>query len=302
MRLIYLAAALIAAWIAAPAAAQGPQFFYCYAVDAKAGTVYLSDMHPVGPVAERRTYGKDFADYLAAKGEVPAGTPAYCVMRARAEEIERAQLNLAVQQCPECGDASKFEQVAWRRNGETGTMLAAKLPQRPGPAREIPEASGEAVAGAGLHIMVRDDGPDMLVSPNEANGLTSIRQQAIARGGKWHFLTQDDRCAGWMAVTYATDGHTPHYFLARGAETAEQADLAARRMADEWKAGQQGSWITGRLDAFRNDYRHPPLESRSEGALDQAIDYAKDMVRRMVVTGCGGAQPKGPMGQMGVRG
>ncbi|HZW16760.1 MAG TPA: hypothetical protein VFF66_10990 [Brevundimonas sp.] len=299
MGLIQLAVAAIAGSTAPPAAAQAPQFFYCYAVDAGAGAVYLSDTHRLGPVAERRTYGQSFSDYLAANGTVPAGTPAFCVMRARAEDIERAQLDLAVQSCPECSNASRFEQVAWRRGGETGTMLPAGLPQRPSHARTIPETAHEAVPGAGLHVMVRDDAPDMLVSLNETNGLTLIRRQAAERGGKWHFLIQDDRCVGWMAVTFATDGATPHYFLARGAETAEQADLAARRLADEWKSQQQGTWITGRLDAFRNDYRHPPIESRSENLSGQAIDHAKEIVRRMVVTGCARGGTDGSIGARG---
>ena len=128
-RLLALIAVAFAAFWAVPAAAQGPQFFYCYAVDAKAGTVYMSDMHRVGPVAERRTYGTSFSAYLAEQGKVPPGTPAYCVMRASEKEIERGQMDLALGQCPECSGASKFQQVAWRRDGEAGTMLASGPPQ-----------------------------------------------------------------------------------------------------------------------------------------------------------------------------
>jgi hypothetical protein len=456
MRLIYLALALLASFWAAPAAAQGPQFFYCYAVDARAGTVYMSDMHRVGPVPERRTYGQGFSAYLAEQGKVPPGTPAYCVMRATEKEIERGQMDLALGQCMECRGISAYRQVAWPRNGGAGTMLVTAPPppapdagldlrkqtsaagpaeigfcSRPSPgagpghafvtfSRTAPDgtryfraightvaagtspvgaaltflggapvggkqweenytsakqdclivqvddagyqramaaaeptlaalglsgeglafaenyslgdkdcvtfahkvaaalgktgltvpdrgtfdtpaswidklkgangqapASAEAVPGEGLHIMVREEAAGMLVSANEADGLTRIRQQALERGGNWHFLVENDRCVGWMAVSYATNGRTPYYFLARGFDTAEQANLASRRMADEWKDAQQGTWITGRLDMFRNDYRRPPIEIEGDGLADKAMNLAQEMVHRIVVTGCG---------------
>lgn len=285
MRLIYLLAALFATFWTAPAAAQAPLYFYCYAVDAKAGAVYLSDTHKVGPVAERRTYGQAFSAYLTEQGKVPAGTPAYCVMRGNEQAIERAQMDLAIQGCPECAGATRFGQVAWPRNGETGKMLAA-LPQNDRAGQASPVGSSELALGQGVHIMVREDSADMLVSANEANGLTTIRQQALQKGGKWEFLTQDDRCVGWMAVSYATDGKTPHYFLARGFESAEEANLTARNMADTWKETQQGTWITGRLDMFRNDYRPDTSGSRPAGV----IDYAKAMAHRMLVKGAKGCE------------
>ncbi len=52
---------------------------------------------------------------------------------------------------------------------------------------------------------------------------------------------------------------------------------------------------------FRIDYRHPPVEMRGEGAVDQATGYAKEMVRRLVVTGCGEDSGKSYT-TMGVRG
>lgn len=279
----------------APASAQGPQFFYCYAVDAKAGRVYLSDTHRVGPVAERRTYGEGFSAYLAKQGKVPAGTAAYCVMRARAEDIERAQLDLSVQNCLECGSASKFEQVAWQRNGKTGTMLDTKLPQRQGSASKADSAgSAEAVVGEGVHILVREDSRGLLLSLNEKGGRTLVRQKALAKGGKWRFLAEDDRCAGWMSVTYATDGTKTHYFLARGAESADVANSAARGSADAWTKRQQGTWITGQLASFRNDYE-PGGADFSKGV----IDGVKKEVRRLVTSDCGESPTYTTMGVRG---
>ena len=75
--------------LSSAAAAQAPQYFYCFATNAGTGTVYVSDIHEVGPISERRSYGEQFAKYLIGKGKVPVGTDGYCVMRPTKAEIER---------------------------------------------------------------------------------------------------------------------------------------------------------------------------------------------------------------------
>lgn len=126
VRLLYVVAASAIAWVPAPSFSQAPQFFYCYAIDADSGTIYLSDMHRVGPVAERRGYGQNFSDYLGSVGTVSSIAPAFCVMRATAGDIERGQQDLISQGCAECGGAKRFERVAWRRNGVNDTIVVER--------------------------------------------------------------------------------------------------------------------------------------------------------------------------------
>lgn len=290
-RFLYLLAAIAAGALwSAPASAQGLNWFYCYAANAKTGTVYVSDVHAIGPVGERASYGPDFAAFLAKSGKAPAGTQAYCVMRGTEREIATGLTNLS-RECTTCGGADKFEQVAWPRGGKTlGNLLAGNLPSRkaPDPAGGKPPVKEEARKveepgeGLGVFLMARLDDLDVVFTANEDNGGFLTRQKADLRGGKWTTLLQNDRCPGWMAVAYATNGTSRNYFIAKGASSEGAASLEALNKAEDYVTRRgNAEWRTGVLNAFVNDYRAPGLDL-SNGV----IDGVKGKIRNAVTSDC----------------
>lgn len=299
IRVVILAGSFLLACWSAAAWSQPPQFFYCYASNAKTGTVFFSDMHRVGPVAERSSYGKGYANYLAAKGKVPSGTQGYCVMRPSEAEIERGQRELP-ERCDECGSADNFEQVAWLRQGkDLGVLLAGKLDRKPPPAASAAESTEtqkeEPPAGAGVYAWGARGETDIVMSINESNGRTLSRLQADLKGGKWTNILSDDRCPGWGAISYASNGEERRYFVARGAEDEGEASRKALEHAERTAEREEGEWTTGVLQAYFNDYQ--PAERDFSGSL---IQIAKDEVRRMVTSGC--ARDETRLTTFGVRG
>jgi len=283
---------------AAPATAQGGlSHFYCYAADSRAGKVLVSDVHEVGPVSERRAYGEQFADYLAARGLMPRGTQGYCVMRASQREIEQSIRELP-HTCSTCGDTRDFEQVAWLREGKSaGALLAGKLlpPKKLGD-QEQGQGSGESGAKArdaepagdasgnsfGAHVRVRVDGTDAVLSVNEENGHALVRTRADLKGGTWTSLLSDDRCPGWAAVAYASDGRETFYFYRTGAETEGEASGSALDQAESAVEKREGNWITGVLRTFLNRYEPPGISFE-----DGIVPAVKGEIRKRVTTGCG---------------
>lgn len=291
-RLFLACAALVCALFAAaaPAQAQGLRYFYCYAVDAKVQKVFVSDMHDVGPPAERAAYGEQFADYLKARGHASAAVQAYCVMRASEGEIRRGITDLP-RSCRECEGLDDFTPVAWLRQGKGLTeLLAGKLvaPEQPKGAEVLPSASSDSVRaeasvppgaspdspvkGRGVFIRVRMDMTDVVYSANEKNGDFLTRHKAQLKGGRWQLLDSDNRCPGWMAVAYASNGTERQYYVSQGAASEGEASRQALDDAVKTTQYHPGTWITGVLAAFYNDY--------------QPDDAARGSLRQLLTEGC----------------
>jgi hypothetical protein len=316
-----LPGALAAALAAAPAAAAEVHHFYCYAVDAARGTVFVSDMHDTGPVSERAAYGEQFATYLKAKGLASAGVRPSCVMRASEREIQLSRAELA-DSCGTCGGIRRFADVAWLRGGDSGAnaLLAGKLIRKPaaapapapaaeppppaaGPAPHAPPAAPaepEPVAGEGVYVLGRRDATEVVFAANEERGAYRARQKADLKGGTWTTILSDDRCPGWVAIAYASNGTERWYYPAVGADSEGEAGQAARAAAEEATRRRDGIWITGVLVAFRNDFHHKPVDLAAAVGHDGVIGTAKGLVRREVVSGC--PQGRGPYATVGVRG
>jgi hypothetical protein len=304
----------------APASAQGLKYFYCYAIDDERETVFVSDMHEVGPVSERSTYGAQFASYLKVKRGASASVRPYCVMRSSEQEIQRGRSDLAGY-CPECGGITRFEDVAWLREG-TGAraLLAGKLIERnkegdgkpsspdtpqvaKAPARKPAAAEPEPVEDSGLYLLGRRDATEVTYSVNEENGAYLARQKADLKGGKWSWIINGSTCVGWVAIAYASNGTDRWYYAAQGADSEGEASLAALKAAEEGAKRQDGAWITGVLVALQNNYRPKsigPLDVAGAVAEDGVIETTKGLIRRQVVSGC----PTGsrPFVTVGVRG
>lgn len=280
---------VVAALWAAPASAQGLNWFYCYAPNAATGVVYVSDVHAVGPVSERAGYGNEFAGFLASRGKLPAHAQAYCVMRATEQEVVRGQQSVT-ELCSECGGATTVEHIAWLRGGQRGRQLATPVPaadaslgERPRGAARGSVATGrtEPVEGVGAYIMGRSDATGIVHTANEENAQFQTRHKADLKGGQWTWIAMNDRCPGWVAVAYATDGDERHYFVAKGSDFEGTARVAAIKLAEAYAARKGAAWLAGVLSSFKNEYRHPPTDF-SRGA----IRGVRQEVERMVTTPC----------------
>lgn len=323
MRSTIFILSMVAAFWAKPASAQGLNWFYCYAPDARSGTVYVSDVQAVGPVSERALYGTEFSRYLVAKGKLVAGGQAYCVMRATEREIERGQQELA-QHCTECAGANKFEHVVWPRGGNNvrrilaGTGSAGKAVQvdsapqaaprantarpasgvsttRPAPTVASTVATPDTpVEGLGVFMMGRGDETDVVFTANRENGQFLTRFKADQKGGRWNWVLLNDKCPGWLAVTYASNGNERRYFVARGAADEGAASARAMVAARSYAKREGGVWEMGVLYVFTNDYRQPGADF--SGGL---IEGVKQEVGKRVVDPCAAT---GASSGIGVRG
>lgn len=313
--LLVTVAALFAASIPlGPAAsAQGLRYFYCYAVDSGTNQVLVSDMHEVGPVAERAAYGEQFAIWLQATGKASRSVRPYCVMRASEAEIARARSDLAGY-CSECGAIKTFRDVTWLRQGKgVEELLQGKLikpedpvetsetsePGEPAPVPD-PAAVVEPVAGEGVSILGRRDMTDVVYAANVERSADIARQKADLKGGKWTPLLTDNRCPGWISIAYASTGRERWYYIAQGADSEGEASAQALAAAQKSAKRLEGTAITGVLVAFRNNYTPPPVDVIDAISEDGVLQTTKGLIRRTVTSGCPG--PPGSYATMGVRG
>lgn len=280
---------------AAPTAAEGPAYFYCYAQDPATRTVYVSDVQAVGPVSERAAYGTEFSRFLSGNGKVPSGTLAYCTMHMSRDQVERGVAGLT-QYCSGCADPSGFAEVAWPRGGKTlANLLAAKLPGRTSAPTEPAAAENAPAEGIGVFALGRIDETDVVFTANEDNGQTLSRYKADLRGGKWTTLLSNDRCSGWLAIAYASNSTDRAYFVSKGAADEGAASGRALEAAEKYAERQGADWTAGVLFAFVNNYQAPGF-NLSDGVLDAV----KKEVRAIVTTDCDAKEKD--MTAVGVRG
>jgi hypothetical protein len=119
------------------------RYFYCWAPDPAAGVVYVSDIQPVGPIAERSAYGAEFVTYLKRQSLGSSVVVGYCTMRSTESEIQQAQREL-LSNCRECKAATRLSSVQWNRQS-----VAAPAPPQvpvPRPMTSAPAASSGAPA------------------------------------------------------------------------------------------------------------------------------------------------------------
>jgi hypothetical protein len=275
---------LLASLWGSPASAQGLNWFYCYAPNPSTGRVLISDAQPIGPVSERGAYAREFATYLTARGQLPAGTQAYCVMRSTEQEVRRGQQELAAR-CDECSGASQFEHVVWPRGGKSvrQVLTGKSRPQPPAAPAQPPVTVEKALAeGAGVYIMARTDQTAIVYVANEENGRFLARFKADQKGGQWTWMLSNDRCSGWLAVAYATNGSARQYFVARGSPDEGQASRKALEAAEAHVQRQGGGWLSGVLVAFQNEYRH-----RESDFSRGVIAGVRDELAKEVADRCG---------------
>lgn len=281
LALVVLAAMVAVLCVGAkPASASELSYFYCYAPNPETGATYVSDVHPVGPMAERRHYGDEFAGYLRAKGLLREGGVGYCVMRATMAEIDRDRREMAQTTCLECAGAEKMTDVAWRREGDS--TIHALLIGKAAPLTALEgakaEAKGEREGEFVVTVYVRDDETDALYSA-EPGGAEIAKAQTEERGGKWHALTVDNHaCTGWWAVSYADSKDHRRYWM-QGSDTEEEAVGRAGKIASTVAKGKGEGWGWGIALVFRS----PILERHNDSGV---INYLKRQIRPSIEGSC----------------
>lgn len=285
MALALIAAVLVAAGAGGgEAKAADPAYFYCYAPNPETGTTYVSDVHKVGPVGERRRYGDDFAAYLRSQGKLREGGVAYCVMRATLREVDGGRIDLSRMTCSECAGAERLEDVKWPRGGKGVEAVLAGNGPRAVTANDEPvaakETAGEPKKHPGVTVYVREDATDAIAVSNQPGGADFARKRTQERGGKWRALLVDEQCSGWGAVAYAQSGSARRYWV-QLADTEFEAAERAVNIASRYAEGKGDGWEAGIVAQF-----YSAIPESGPTMLDRAIDGVKDLLKESAVKQC----------------
>ncbi|UNK57255.1 hypothetical protein MNQ95_14135 [Pseudoxanthomonas daejeonensis] len=277
----------------APLSAQQLSHFFCYVPDPASGTVFVSPVMPIGPMAERAGYGAEFLGYLRGKGLLRGQAQGYCQMRPSVEAITRTQSALAQQSCPECGGATRFQGVAWSRNGTAA------------PAPQIAKAAS-AAHSPGIEIVSLDtpsnnpaieilsfDAPGnpawLLVMGNRRTGRVVVAGNRPSRQAVEKLEAKFDPADGWKTLLISTsrgagavvcgpeNGET-RFFVA-----SEQADTAAAQMnARQFALQNLRGVATAELQVCGGPWDTRVPDDRSQTISDDFIQEISDEVKRQI--------------------
>lgn len=282
-----LAAALLG--LSGLAAAQELKVFYCYAPDPAQGTVFVSPVMPIGPVAERSRYGNEFVAHLLKQGRLKTSVQGYCSMKSSAEQAAAAQAKLPVETCLECGGAARFEPVAWPRAGQASPPLASGL-----------KSGKPAAAPLGPSIEVLDFGavpkpqPMLVILGNPGTGKVVVLRQpdsasaeAVERKyagqGGWKRLLITGGPGHGAAACAAVQGQI-EFFVVHEQASEQEAQLRAKQFALQnvddpsiinlchlgWEAGTAGDDERSLLDTGIEAGRQRTREAVTCDASDAA--------------------------------
>lgn len=265
------------------------RLFYCYVPNQASSTIYVSDVHAVGPVAERASYGEEFARYLQRRGRVEAGTTGHCVMRSTNREIDGSRTNLSRMDsaCLGCQGLTQTEDVIWPRATRSiaSVLAGTQVVTKPDPKDPDARSAKSAKPGEGAWLMARTDDTDVVYVVNQANGGTLVRLKADQRPGKWRYLLQNERCEGWIGIAFATNGSSRTYLTVVGQEDAAIAKRTALGAAENLAEREGPGWRTGILDAFENRFEHLPI-GLANAIQAGPIATGTELVARQIVSGC----------------
>ena len=281
-----LAASVVLAMVASAAHAD-PRFYYCWAPDPASGKVFVSETRPVGPIAERASYGATYSAWLRANGKIASEVQAYCMMRDTEEGIAQSRAALPVETCRECGSARNFVDAAM--GGPARPARPASIAARPvapvrtatvppnTPAKPAPKP---AVAGNGPWIIVL--GNVELGRTVWSQGGADLQQRVDAMALKiassgWTTLVSA-RTPGAGAAMCVKDGNRIRFFTVFPRQTYKQAIGEAQAQANAFagKVRQTsfscGAWVANDRSGI----------TKEKGV----IDYLKDGLFEMVSTKC----------------
>ncbi|WDF71173.1 hypothetical protein [Novosphingobium sp. KACC 22771] len=225
-----------------PAQAQSePKVFYCYAPDPETGAVYVTQTMNVGPLSERSTYGRQFAQWLKRKGTISANVQGYCTMSWSVAEAEKGKTGMQTGWCPECLQIKRFVDVQWDRAGAGAKPVAA-----PKVAMRAPEPPLERSPKA--PVMAMDSGEPWLVvlgntetgqivveknQPDLANVALAKAHSRRATGWEELLVTRE---AGWGVALCVKKPGAVRFFLAHSQPDQRSAVARARDEASAYAA------------------------------------------------------------------
>jgi hypothetical protein len=277
--LLRRAVLLLGTTAAFAAGAQELRYFYCYVPDPASGTVFMSPAMPVGPLAERSGYGVEFAAHLQRTGKVHERRQGYCAMRPSLEAIARAQAALPQESCVECAGATRFEGVAWQRNGvDAPAPRATAVANRKG--RPVATATTDATSPPPeryLLVMGNSRTGKLLALGNrptrEAAEATAARFPA-ATGWKTLLLTSEP---GFGAAVCAREAGETRFFVAHAQDSLQEAVQMARDYA------LQNAVDHAAIELCGSPWQAGPGIEAPQSVGDAIIDTIKQWVRGQVV-------------------
>jgi hypothetical protein len=248
--------------------------FYCYAPDVASGVVYLSQALPVGPIGERAGYGREFAGWLRSNHRVGGDVQAYCVMRATADEIARAQASLSSEPCPECAGLTRFVPVNWpRERAHAPPTIRADTVAR-GTSAD-PDRPPRHAAGTVLVVMGNVETGKLLVVSNQSDAVSAAQSQArMIRPTGWKTLLTTSE-PGFGAAFCVRHGDATRFFLAHAQPSMKEAISRARESAAPYAAetSQEARICGAPWNAQAGEM--PP---REEGVIDALKDAIREEV------------------------
>ena len=280
MRALLRAALLLLGMGAACAAgAQELRYFYCYVPDPASGTVFMSPVMPIGPMAERSGYGEEFAAHLQRTGRIDAWRQAYCAMRPSQEATARAQAALPRESCPECAGATRFEGVAWQRKGVAMPAPGREALPKPAAPPVAPVINDETRPPPERYVLVMANSRTgkLLVLGNRPSreAATALAARFPAGKGWSTLLLTNERGSG--AAVCVREGGTTRFFHTHGHDSLQEAVQAARDDA------LQNGVDSEALDLCGSPWEVGPDIPAPQSAGDAIIDTIKQWVRGQLV-------------------
>lgn len=270
----------------APVGAQVQLYYYCWAPDPATGVVHMSQVLPAGPASERARYGRDFADYLKAKGLVNNTVAAFCTMRTSPGEIAQSRSALPVEPCTECMGATRFRDVEWSRPGSPKPgpgLIAAKAPAERTP--PPPMTQGDVDLSQPLVVVVGNaETGELSYRRYRPNLRTVTLAQARSRHPTGWSVIAESRTAGWGAATCVAERGRTRFFVAEGYSSPKQANGYSRVEAYKYAKVRK---LVMRSCGAAWEVRDPNPQTRPQAV----VDTMRGLIRQQVV-GCDEGLPR----------
>lgn len=205
-------------------------------------------------------------------------------MRSSAALLVRDVMSLQ-EQCDECSGATQFEQIAWLRpGGERGLPIPNIAQTKSGSIAPLPRDT-ELADDIGAFALARIDGIGVVFDGNHANSQAIVAAEAREKRWRTVPLLSNDKCAGWAAISYASNGVNVRYFVSRGKSSQSSADKEAKASANTFADKQPMVWSKKVIVSFNNFYKAPPVDFSKD-----VIEGGKVYIRQVVVDECASLQ------------
>lgn len=131
---------------------------------------------------------------------------------------------------------------------------------------------------AQMHILGRQDKPDIVYVVNQPDGLNKARAIADKKGGQWDVLDESSAC-GYAAVWIAWGDEQRKYFVVTGKATSHAAMDAAALEARDYAKGRKG-WQATSMRVFLNENRYALSPDWKRAIAEKVIPFKSCLERQ----------------------